>query len=475
MNNKTILLINPKTDILASGDKTEALMARIRVFMYQFPIGISFISALLKKNNFTVLFADTAFESESEITDIIERKKPSFIGIAANIMSEKNALKTAQNIKKKFPDIKLIAGGIQPTVFPEKFLDSDFDYVIRGDGEIPFLKLAQGEKIGTIEGLCYKQDKSKVITEPNSHPHNLDELPFCDYETVNFFKRYPAPIGSIFKYPSYPMFGTRGCSFACAFCCNLAFNKKYRVRSPLNIMAEIDYAIQKYKSKEIHFLDATFTLNQEHTSQVCDAFLARKDKIIWHCSTRVDCLNKELIFKMRKAGCVSIGFGIESASVKCLEKINKPMDINHTKNILKWCDEAGIFTKNSYMYGLPGETKEDMDKTLNFVLANPQDLVIFNRLDVMNMLKLETKTPLEDTYQKLLKTGTEKEILPVATEEEIQRQLKKSMVKFLFRFKMIKRFLTKKVNIMFAVNNIFYVFIFLFKHLQNFKKEKTSK
>lgn len=473
MNNKTILLINPKTDILATGDKTEALMARIRVFMYQFPIGISFISALLKQHKFNVLFADTAFESADDIRHIIRQNSPVLIGIAANIMSEKNALNTAKQIKQDFPEIKIIAGGIQPTVFPEKFLDNDFDYVIRGDGEIPFLKIAQGEDITAISGLCFKQENKLTIVSPNDQPHNLDELPFCDYETVNFFRRYPAPIGSIFKYPSYPMFGTRGCSFSCAFCCNLSFNKKYRVRSPKNIMDEIDYAVKKYKSKEIHFLDATFTLNQEHTGKLCDAFMNRKDKIIWHCSTRTDCLTKELIFKMRKAGCVSIGFGIESASVKCLEKINKPMDTKNTEDILRWCDEAGIFTKNSYMYGLPGETKKDMDKTLDFALNVPQDLVIFNRLDVMNMLKLDTKTPLEDTYRKMKESGRENDILPEASEEEIKQQLKKSMTKFLFRPKMVKRFLTKKVNIMFTINNILYVFIFLFKHLRNLKKEQS--
>lgn len=474
MNNKTILLLNPAIDISDTGAKIEAIMTRIKLLMYQFPIGLGFISAYLKQNNCNVIFKDTAIDSENNIFKTIETQKPQIVGISANVLSQANAITLAKKIKKAFPAIKTVAGSIQPTVFPEKFLNNGFDYVIRGDGETPMLKLLQDTPISEIEGLCYKKGNETVINEPNNNPADIDMIPFCDFEGIKLFKNYPAPVGTIFRFPSYPMFATRGCSFKCNFCCNASFNKKHRVRSINNILAEIDLATTKYNAREIHFLDATLTLNKKHTHDLCDALIKRKSKIVWHGWSRVDCLSKDLIFKMAKAGCIGIGFGIESGSEKCLKEISKPLDLNHAANVLKWCDDAGMFIKSSYMYGLPQETVSDMNKTQEFVLNNPHDIATFNRMNIINMLKLDTNTPLESKYRELKKQGKEKELLPIATESEIKKQISYSTLKVFLRFSQVKRYLTRRANIIFVINNMLYTFIYLGKIILNLQKRKTK-
>jgi len=446
---KKVLLIMPRTDDSLFGS-------------HLLPVPLAYIAASLRKNNIDVMFVD--FEREGDkakkrLDELLGKWSPHFVGFSILQRCVNNALSLAKYIRERKESI-LVAGGMYPSVYPEKLLkDNLFDYVIRGDGEIPFTHLVLGKPDKEIEGLYFKDKKTgeKIDKGVNYQPLNLDLLPFPDYETIPYDRYKIPPLGIFLKLPCYPMFASRGCEGVCTFCTSYEYNKTYRMRSPENIIAEIEKALADYKMKEIYFLDANFSYNKLHTQSLCEALIKRELPVSWQCSTRISHLDKELLEIMKQAGCIAIAVALESADTNILKKIKKTYNLKEATSLLEHADKLGLFIKHNYMYGVPSETKESMNKTLDLALKLPSDIAIFHLFNLNLMVKNSSGAPIEDDYKRLVKEGNQAEInelFPLVSHQEIKSHFLKSYLRFYFRPYFFKRFFTKKINLICMGNNL---------------------
>ena len=147
------------------------------------------------------------------------------------------------------------------------------------------------------------------------------------------------------------------------------------MRSPKNVADELEFLHKTYGADQFTFYDDTFTVDQPKTAKICEEIRNRKLKIEWDCETRVDMVTKELLLKMRKAGCIAIWFGVESGSQRIIDAMEKGFSIAQATRAFKWAKEAGLLTVAGVILGFPGETKETAWETIKLVeKINPDDV-----------------------------------------------------------------------------------------------------
>jgi pyruvate-formate lyase-activating enzyme len=170
-----------------------------------------------------------------------------------------------------------------------------------------------------------------------------------------------------------PIDAGRGCPYNCTFCCTSHFWKRtYRLKSPDRILAYIRYYHDKYGMTTFWFSHDAFTTNRQLVAQVCDKIIESGMKIKWRCSSRIDCVNEELLSKMKQSGLVEIELGIETGSLRMQKLTHKNLNLERAKRLVDFMLKEGILVSLFFMYGFPEETEEDLNDTLE---------LIFNLLD----------------------------------------------------------------------------------------------
>jgi radical SAM superfamily enzyme YgiQ (UPF0313 family) len=248
-----------------------------------------------------------------------------------------------------------------------------------GEGETPFLKLAEAmrdeKSYENIEGLVFKREGKVIINKPWIEP-DLNALPFPARHMVPW-EKYSIIIAD---HPMATISTGRGCPYRCGFCYKQPSDMRYRFRNAQNIMAEVEEVYKTYKVKEICFVDDTFTVEKKHVLELCDEFIKRglHKKIKWQTTTRVDCVDYELLKRMKEAGCRQLRFGIESGDPETLKLMNKQISLERAKQVVKWCREIGIESFAYFQIGYAHETEESIQRTIDFSIELDLDLLMYN-------------------------------------------------------------------------------------------------
>lgn len=303
-------------------------------------------------------------------------------------MNFEDGLKMAEIAKNTKPDCITVFGGIHPTIFPEEVLNNKYiDVVCVGEGETTMLELIQtmskGEGLNKVAGILYKENGKIIKNQARPLIQNLDDVPFPARDLLPMHDYLFTQVGRVgweLPSPSTSMITSRGCPFQCTFCSShLTFGRKVRYRSPRNVVDEIEHMVNKYKVKGISFVDDTFTLNSKRTSAICSEIISRGINVQWMCMGRVDTTSKELLEDMKKAGCISIGYGIESGSQHVLDEyIKKNISLEAAQKAIKITKEVGLTSVAYFMIGTPGETIDDIHKTIEFAKKLNPDAVNFS-------------------------------------------------------------------------------------------------
>ena len=173
------------------------------------------------------------------------------------------------------------------------------------------------------------------------------------------------------------MITSRGCPFNCCFCSvHLHMGKQFRAHSANYVLNHIQFVVEKFNVKNIFFEDDNLTFDLARFEAVCDGLIEKKIKIGWETpnGVRADCLNLNLLEKMKKSGCQSVFFGVESGDQQILNNvICKSLDLNRVVEVAKICKDIGLKTGAFYIIGFPGEKKENMQKTVDFALKLKRD------------------------------------------------------------------------------------------------------
>jgi anaerobic magnesium-protoporphyrin IX monomethyl ester cyclase len=163
------------------------------------------------------------------------------------------------------------------------------------------------------------------------------------------------------------MITSRGCIFSCKYCSSsLIMGRKFRTRSPENVVDEIEHLIDKYKLENIAFMDDTFMLNRRRANAIADEIQNRGLDIGFVASSRVDMVNQKLLEKLKKSGLTTLYYGVESGSQRILDLMKKGITLKQAEDAVKSAKDAGLEVLTSFILGFPGETREEMDKTIDF-------------------------------------------------------------------------------------------------------------
>lgn len=337
------------------------------------PLGIAYMAGVLQENNIDVEILDASAE-DMDFKDVekeLLKRKPDLVALTALTPTIGRALETAQVVKETLPDSIVVMGGYHPTFnFIETLEDENVDIVIRGEGEYIMLNLVQAlenqSSLHDVKGIVFEDKNSKEIVVNPEAPliQDLDELPFPALNLLPMKKYRLLDMDTHMT----TMITTRGCPMQCSFCSSAAMHgKKIRERSVENIVDEIEYLKKNYDIDTIAFMDDTFTLKKRKVMAICDEILKRNIEIMWGCTSRVDTLDEKLLKKMKEAGCITIFIGVESADQQQLDNMCKNTTIAKIENAFKIAHKLKIRTIASVALGMPGDTKEIMNKTVKFV------------------------------------------------------------------------------------------------------------
>lgn len=352
------------------------------------PLGLGYLASYAQKFGHKVLIIDALRDnlSNEQVVEKINAAGISAVGITCLSAFYNEVVELSKMLKAEGK--KVFIGGIHPTFMPKQTLiDTGADYVSLGEGEISLKKLLEANFDGTgIQGI-YNLENLPDKPIKGEKVENLDDLPMPDWGQISP-KSYPrAPHGAVTKnYPIGIIITTRGCPYGCKFCASPNFyDRKIRFRSPKNVVDEIEYLVKNHGVKEIHFEDDNFTLKRSHAYEVCKMIVDRKIKITFTCPNgiRADKVDKELLLMMKKAGCYCFAYGIESANPQILKNINKDEDIETIKKSIDIAADCGIDCVGFFIFGLPGETKQSIEQSINFALSSKLTRAQFMIFDVL--------------------------------------------------------------------------------------------
>ena len=331
-------------------------------------LGLGYLAAVLEKNHYEVDVIDcpALMLSNEQFRSEIRKRQPNIVGITSATLTYKSALQMAKIVKETCPNCLTVLGGIHATFWDDKALQECpyLDVVVRREGENTMLELVQkleaGKSFCDVLGITYRKD-GKITRNPDRpYIENLDDIPFP--------ARHLWPMERIRKYEDmFYLMTSRGCVYWCEFCSTVRMHgRKYRVRSPKNVVDELELLHSTYGATKFTFLDDVFTLDKARTEEICREIKNRKLKIQWSCGTRVDMVTKELLVKMKDAGCNAVWFGIESGSQDVLDDMHKGISPAQTMKVLSWVRELGLIPVPNVVLGFPGETKETVWNTVKF-------------------------------------------------------------------------------------------------------------
>ncbi|HAM38254.1 MAG: hypothetical protein A2474_03975 [Elusimicrobia bacterium RIFOXYC2_FULL_34_12] len=366
------------------------------------PYGMMTISGILDKHGIPSLIVDANSERKSfnDIRELIIKEKAKMIVFSITIPTVFNDLLIAKIAKEVSKDILTVAIGPFAKYFHHKLLlENEFlDITVHSEDEPVILNIAKNNfNFKNILGISYRDQNGNIITnERQPDIENLDEMGFPSHNKISR-TIYHDP--TIQRTPFTMVMGTRGCYNNCTFCNQPYFWGKFRKRSIDHFIKELQWIIE-LKFKEIRFNDAGFTHDMEWADKLLDRMIAEKIDLTWGCEVRADKLNPKIIEKMKKAGCHSIHMGLETTDSEILKTIRKNITPAQIKEAVKNIKNAGMTAMVFFVLGLPGETKETMKTTIDFLKSLNADFIT---------LGIATPMPGTDFYhymkeKKLIKT-----------------------------------------------------------------------
>jgi len=350
-----------------------------------FPLGITYLSSYLKKRGHKCFLFDP--EATGQTTDAmiaaLKDMAPDLIGISAVTSTFLPAKDIAKKIKKQFADVPLVIGGPHASALPELVLKEcpEIDISVFGEGEATLSDmLSRFEKGASLEnclGCAYRKNGKIIKNESRPFIWDMDSIPFPDRDSLDISAYKPNNQTSIGK-RSLPMLTSRGCPFGCVFCsAHKILGRKFRPHSPEYVANEIELLVKKYKVEHIALKDDTFTVDKKRVFDICDLIHKRNIKIPWTAHATVSTIDEEVIKAMRGAGCFCILFGVESGDPEVAKKMGKGITLDQVRKAVRLTDKYGIKTLTSYIFGLPGDTRESVDRTIDFACSVPSTISMF--------------------------------------------------------------------------------------------------
>ncbi len=339
--------------------------------------GLCWLAAVLRQNNSDVEIIDAlALKLDNdELVDEIIRKDPKYVGISACTLDICGVADLAEKLKKAKPDIITILGGAHVTAVPGETMERfpSFDISVIGEGEETIVDLIEtldgknGKSLAEVDGILYRDKENVLSTRPRSLIIDIDSLPLPAWDMLPDIKKYyfPPP-WTMHSGKTATIITSRGCPFKCIFCDRKVFGNSVRFHSTGYVLDIIKTMHHKYDICHFRISDDNFIMRKERLKDICKQIIKEKLDITWSCLARVDSIDHEVLALMKKAGCLSIAFGVESGSQKILDFEKKNVTLDKIEKAVKLIKKAGIKTISFNIIGHPMETMETIKETIKF-------------------------------------------------------------------------------------------------------------
>lgn len=394
-----VIFINPPLDSVLSREQINPVTAFL--FYNSPPLGILYLAAVLERRGDKVAAIDAAAErlSVPETVARVKNFRPDLIGITSTTVGFEGAKLLAKGLKASMPEVPIVLGGPHCSLLPQEALATEaFDFGVVGEGDETIEELAQviehQRPIDKVQGLVWRKEGQLVFNAPRPNVAELDKLPFPARHLLSPDLYTPVPIDQ-HGLPKYSIISSRGCPHSCAFCQKA--NSGYRSFSTKYIVDELEHLVEDFGAKDIAFVDSLFAHSRRRVEAICDEILARpklRGRLSWTCSSRVECVDKPLLLKMKKAGCWRTRFGIESGNDDVLKFIRKGITKEQIRNAITWAHEAGLQPKAFFIVGHMPDTHDTIQETI----ALAKDIPLHDVTVQINTIL--PKTPQEEIWKK---------------------------------------------------------------------------
>lgn len=366
MIKRKILLINPPLVNAISFGTSDGIIG----IGYYPPLGLLSLATVLQQNGYPVKILDCEPMNLNHraLREEIEKFGPFLVGVSAYSYTIYDVLMTVNLVKEINPEIFTVIGGLHPTSYPEESVRyENVDFILQGESEFTLFELIKGlienkpeEELEKIDGIGFIRNNVSHLNKTRPYIKNLDALPILDRDLLPM-DLYSCVIGTKPRVAS--VCSSRGCPFNCTFCYNP--NRNYRTSSAEKMIEEVEYLVSK-GYEEIFYFDDLFALTSDKVAKFSRLLREKELKISWGFRSRIDPITPELVSEIKQSGCRRIQFGIESGVDKTLQRLKKGISTLQIREVVKLCHDAGIETVGNFIIGCPGETREDILKTLRF-------------------------------------------------------------------------------------------------------------
>jgi len=368
-----ILALNPPFMPNFSRQSRSPCVAKSGTIYY--PYYLAYAVGAAEKAGFETRFVDGVVREWTHVDTVNYAKdfKPDLVVLDTSTPSIKNDVEVAGKIKSVLPDVHINLVGTFPTNMPEECfkLGPAIDSVCRGEYDHTVTNLARqlekGKGLHRVDGISFRDGK-KVVDNRDAGPvQDLDSLPFISKVYMKHFgesgiKKY---FYASVTWPEIQILTARGCPYNCSFC-NIPMKKSYRARSPKNVADEFEFIENEMPFvNEVMVEDETFPANKQRTVELCDELIKRGVKMKWSCNARVN-TDKETMQKMKEAGCRLVCVGFESVSQGSLNSVIKGTTADMQRKFMEECRGVRLLVNGCFILGLPTDTPESMQATIDF-------------------------------------------------------------------------------------------------------------
>lgn len=365
---RRILLIYPPTTMFCQGERKRVV----------FPIGLGYLAASLERAGFEAHLLDAALGdwrreepvgegairfgmSLEAIRQAIAACAPDAVGVGVFSSTQaENGHAVCRLAKEVDAGILTVMGGAYATAETQACLaDAHVDFAVVGEGERALVEL---------------------LRDPSHYPDGVASAPLlADLEALPWPARHRVDFGAYSDVPDYVLtqrkpyaglFSSRGCPFGCTFCFSHRIHgRRFRPRSPDNVLAEIEHLVDRYGTREVQFWDDNLTFDRDRALEIFGAIRRRGFDLTWTTPSglSVATLDRELLVAMKDSGCCGLIIAPESGNERVLRDVmRKPIRLEQTEAVVRILAELDMPVGAFWMLGLPGETKQEMIDTVEF-------------------------------------------------------------------------------------------------------------
>ncbi len=330
------------------------------------PLGLAFLAGALERTGNRVKLLDCVVFpfSRDWLASMLRDFHPELVGATAVTMTVDHALEALESVKALDPSITTVIGGPHATFCATEILQScdQVDVVVCGEGENTLVALTKALESKAswegIPGIAFR-DGHRIAATASPPLADLDELapPARHLIPLGRYRALGMPVS---------MTTSRGCPYKCIFCVGRKMvGARVRYRDPVRVVDEME-DLSTLDFHQINLADDLFTANADHCLAVCNEILNRGLRVKWTSFARVDTVSRQMLDKMRQAGCTTVSFGVESGSPEMLRRIKKGITLEQVVHAMQLCRDCGIDPHASFILGLPGETETTLRQTLAF-------------------------------------------------------------------------------------------------------------